>query len=66
MKTLNAYTLADLKRVYTTLHSHLQNDPDLMDSVLLEDLQTLLITQARLAGIDTTDHQAWSQWLRQA
>lgn len=57
------YPLADLKAVYSALHAALAKEPRLMDNRLLEELQTHLIHEARRAGIDVSDHGAWSTWL---
>ncbi len=63
MKSLDEYALADLRRIYRTLHSQLQQDLELMDSELLQDLQTFLQSQAREAGVDVSDHAQWAAWL---
>ena len=63
MKPVNEYELADLRRVYRTLHGQLQQDLELMDSELLQDLQTYLQAQAREAGVDVSDHAQWAAWL---
>lgn len=63
MKTLDAYALADLKRVYLALHNQLRDDVELMDSELLEDLQRLLQEHAAKEGIDVSHHAQWATWL---
>ncbi len=63
MNPLTHYPLADLKRIYTTLHAALSYDPLLMDSDLLADLQAHLIGEARRAGVDVSDHGSWAMWL---
>ena len=63
MKPLDQYELADLKRIYRTLHARLQEDFELMDSDLLHDLQTYLQDQAREDGTDVSVHAQWSAWL---
>ena len=63
MNPLTRYPLADLKRVYATLHAALSRDPLLMDSDLLADLQAHLISEARRAGVDVSDHGSWAAWL---
>mgnify|MGYP001819896564 FL=1 len=63
MKPLNEYALTDLRRIYRTLHGQLQQDFELMDSELLQDLQTLLQSQAREAGVDVSVHAQWAAWL---
>jgi hypothetical protein len=63
VKPLDQYELADLKRIYRTLHARLQEDFELMDSDLLHDLQTYLQDQARKDGTDVSVHAQWSAWL---
>ena len=63
MKSLEAYPLADLKRVYLALHNQLRDDVELMDSELLEDLQRLLQEHAQKEGIDVSHHAQWATWL---
>ena len=63
MKTLDQYSLDDLKRVYRHLHNQLQEDFELMDSDLLQDIQTLLQSRAREEGVDVSVHAQWAAWL---
>ncbi len=63
MKALSDYALCDLKLIYQMLHGRLPTDPMLMDSDLLQDLQTYLQQQARGDGIDVSLHAQWSGWL---
>ena len=63
MKTLEHYELRDLKRIYRTLHGQLQQDFELMDSELLQDLQTYLQAQAKVDGVDVSLHAQWAAWL---
>jgi len=63
MKTLEHYKLRDLKRIYRTLHGQLQQDFELMDSELLQDLQTCLQAQAKADGVDVSLHAQWAAWL---
>lgn len=63
MNPLKHYPLADLKLIYATLHRALSQDPLLMDSALLEDLQAHLISEARAGGVDVSDHGSWAAWL---
>ncbi len=63
MKTLEHYELHDLKRIYRTLHGQLQQDFELMDSELLQDLQTYLQAQAKVDGVDVSLHAQWAAWL---
>ncbi|HWS02625.1 MAG TPA: hypothetical protein VN448_04430 [Gammaproteobacteria bacterium] len=63
MKTLTEYDLAELKLIYRLLHSHLQDEIDLMDSQLMHDLQRHLQTKARADGVDVSVHAQWATWL---
>ena len=63
MKALSDYALSDLKLIYQMLHERLPADPILMDSDLLQDLQTYLHQQASSDGIDVSLHAQWSSWL---
>lgn len=63
MKTIDHYALPDLKRIYRTLHSQLQQDLELMDSELLQDLQGYLQSRASDAGVDVSIHAQWAAWL---
>lgn len=62
-KTLDSYTATELKLVYRTLHASLAEQPDLMDSDLLADLQAHLHFLAVEQGVDPTDHAALDRWL---
>ncbi|KPK37907.1 MAG: hypothetical protein AMJ69_09885 [Gammaproteobacteria bacterium SG8_47] len=63
MNPLDNYSLPELKLVYRLLHAQVQAHPDLMDSALLTDLQTLLQARARADGIDVSLHDQWANWL---
>lgn len=63
MKTLADYSIDELKLVYVTLHSQLPAQIALMDSELLQDLQTYLQAQARRDGVDVSHHAQWAAWL---
>ena len=63
MRLLSDYALGDLKLIYQTLHERLPGDPALMDSDLLQDLQTFLQQQATQDGIDVSLHAQWASWL---
>lgn len=63
MKPLSQYALNDLKCVYLALHAQLPGNPLLMDSDLLQDLQTYLQATARAAGVDVSHHAQWATWL---
>ena len=63
MKPLSDYAISDLKLIYQLLHERLPTDPMLMDSELLQDLQTYLQKMASKDGIDVSLHAQWSSWL---
>jgi hypothetical protein len=63
VRPLDEYELADLKRIYRTLHGQLQQDFELLDSDLLHDLQGYLQDRAREEGTDVSVHAQWSAWL---
>jgi hypothetical protein len=61
---LEQYSQAERKTIYRILHAQLTRHPELMESELLHDLQTLLQCEAVAAGVDVADHGAWDRWLR--
>jgi len=63
MKPLDQYPVQELKDIYILLHAQLPHNMELMDSELLQDLQTLLQRHARTEGIDVTLHAQWAAWL---
>jgi hypothetical protein len=63
MQRLDEYPLAELKLVYRLLHSQLPEQLELMDSRLLDDLQSYLQQQARESGVDVSLHADWAAWL---
>jgi hypothetical protein len=63
MKHVNQYPLTELKLIYRILHAQLPANPELMDSELLQDLQTYLQTKAREEGVDVSLHAQWAAWL---
>lgn len=63
MSHLTAFDTQDLKLVYRTLHGQLLENPDLMDSKFLNELQLWLQTIAKVDGVDISDHAAWDKWL---
>lgn len=63
MKTLTEYDLEELKLIYRLLHSQLQDQIELMDSVLMHDLQRHLQDRARADGVDISVHAQWATWL---
>ena len=66
MKSLETYPLSELKLVYTLLHSQVLEQPVLMDSTLLQDLQSYLQAQARNEQVDVSLHAEWDAWLKQS
>lgn len=64
MKNLDAYPISELKLIYSILHSQVLEKPDLMDSDLLQDLQSFLQTQATKDSVDVSDHGQWDDWLK--
>ena len=63
MKTLDTYPLAELKLIYQLLHQQLPQQPALMDSALLHELQSHLQQQAGADGVDVSLHTDWATWL---
>jgi hypothetical protein len=57
------YSLAEQKLVYRVLHASLMDQPALMDSGFLQDLQRGLQRAAQAEGVDVADHGAWDAWL---
>ena len=66
MRPLDAYPLQELKLIYRCLHACLPEQPALMDSDLLQDLQHHLQTQAAADGVDVSTHGEWARWLGDA
>lgn len=64
MKNLDAYAMSELKLIYSILHSQVLDHPNLMDSDLLQDLQTFLQSQATQDSVDVSDHGQWDDWLK--
>ncbi|MDH5395072.1 MAG: hypothetical protein OEW97_02260 [Gammaproteobacteria bacterium] len=64
MKKLNEYPIAELKIIYSVLHNQVMEHPALMDSNLLQDLQTFLQSAATLAKVDVSTHADWANWLK--
>ena len=64
MKNFDAYPLSELKLIYSILHSQVLEHPDLMDSDLLQDLQSFLQSQATKDNVDVSDHGQWDAWLK--
>ena len=63
MKTLGQYPQNELKLIYLLLHAQLPEHLMLMDSDLLQDLQTHLQGLAKAAGVDVSHHAQWATWL---
>lgn len=63
MRPIDQYALDELKLVYRLLHAQLPAHPELMDSELLEELQTHLQQAARRDGVDVSLHAQWAAWL---
>ena len=63
MKNLTEYPLSELKLIYSLLHSQVLEQPALMDSDLLHDLQSFLQTQASQDNVDVSTHTEWAAWL---
>ncbi|MFN7131704.1 MAG: hypothetical protein ACK4N5_06450 [Myxococcales bacterium] len=56
-------SLDEMKLVYRVLHAQLASNLELMDSSFFGALQSALQQQAKLEGVDATDHAAWDRWL---
>jgi hypothetical protein len=63
MRTLKEYPVGELKLIYQALHAALPGEPELMDSLLLEDLQRFLQERATQDGVDVSTHSQWAAWL---
>jgi hypothetical protein len=63
MRTLKEYPVDELKLIYQVLHASLPGEPELMDSLLLEDLQRFLQERATQDGVDVSTHSQWAGWL---
>ena len=63
MKNLAEYPLSELKLIYSLLHLQVMEQPALMDSDLLHDLQSFLQSQATQDNIDVSTHSEWAAWL---
>jgi hypothetical protein len=65
MSSLEDYPIDELRLIYRLLHSQLPQQPELMDSGLLHDLQTLLQQRAAADGVDVSLHAQWANWLNE-
>ncbi len=63
MNPLKRYPNRELKLIYRLLHQQLSDNPGLLDSELMQDLQSCLQQQARQQGVDVSLHADWSAWL---
>ena len=63
MRSLVQYELQELKLIYRLLHTQLPQNPRLIDSELLQDLQTYLQQQAKHDDVDISHHAQWARWL---
>ncbi|MCW8901049.1 MAG: hypothetical protein OQK75_00385 [Gammaproteobacteria bacterium] len=63
MKNLSEYSLTELKLIYSLLHAQVIEQPALMDSDLLHDLQSFLQAQATQDNVDVSTHAEWAAWL---
>jgi len=63
MKSLDSYSISDLKLIYSILHSQVLEYVGLMDSDLLQDLQSFLQSKAKIDNVDVSDHGQWDDWL---
>ena len=63
MTALPDYPLDELKLIYRLLHEALPENPELMDSDLLQDLQRHLQQAASADGVDVSLHAQWAAWL---
>ena len=66
MKNLDTYAISELKLIYSILHSQVLEQPALMDSDLLQDLQSFLQSQATKDNADVSDHGQWDTWLKES
>ena len=64
MKKLDTYALSELKLIYSILHSQVLEQPDLMDSDLLQDLQSFLKSQATTDSVEVSAHGQWEIWVK--
>ena len=63
MQNLSEYPLPELKLIYSLLHSQVLEQPALMDSNILQDLQSFLQSKAAQDNIDVSAHAEWAAWL---
>ena len=63
MMQFSTFDLSELKLVYRTLHAHLMEHIELMETDFLTDLQRWLQYRAGEDGVDVADHAQWDAWL---
>ncbi len=63
MQQFSTFDLSELKLVYRTLHAHLMEHIELMETDFLTDLQRWLQYRAGEDGVDVADHAQWDAWL---
>lgn len=64
MKTLEAYSISELKLIYHLLHTQIPQHTQLISSDLLQDLRDYLLQQAKNEGVDVAIHKEWDSWLK--
>lgn len=64
LKNLNEYPIDELKLIYHVLHTNMSQQPQLMGSYLLQDIQAQLLQQAKAQGVELSSPQQWSDWLQ--
>lgn len=57
------FEISELKVVYRSLHAHLMDHLELMDTDFLTNLQSWLQHVAAQQGVDVSNHAAWDAWL---
>jgi hypothetical protein len=63
MQQFSTFDLGELKLVYRTLHAHLMEHIELMETDFLTLLQSWLQYRAGQEGVDVADHAQWDAWL---
>jgi hypothetical protein len=64
LKNLSEYPIDELKLIYHVLHTNMPQQPQLMGSYLLQDIQAQLLQQAKEQGVELNSPQQWSDWLQ--
>ncbi len=60
------YDLKEWKLIYLQLRNAITVYPELLDSEMLNDLQTYLQGKAESIDLDPLDHETWINWLNNA